>query len=204
MSAPSVTVLTQTDLLRTVLSYQQGVPMAVGLACQRYRRQLGHVSQKAHPEVTHLIATPARFRGFVLCKLVQDRDVTTALALLATFPDATTLKLPRVKQKYTYTMDYAARARSLPLLKELHARRLGSCSNAALDAAAANGDVAILEFLHANTHQRCTHKGLTAARRNKHFDVVALLEERRDRCQEMTPQDISGAQFGFAASCAVQ
>ncbi|KDO19317.1 hypothetical protein SPRG_14709 [Saprolegnia parasitica CBS 223.65] len=176
--------------------------MAVGLACQRYRRQLGHVSHKAHPEVTHLMSTPARFHGFVLCKLIQDRDVPTALALLATFPDAATLQLPRGKQTYTYTMDYAARARSLPLLKALHARRLGSCSNAAMDTAAANGDVAILDFLQAYTHQRCTHKGIAAARRNKHVDVLALLEEGRERCREHN--DMSGAQFGFAASCAVQ
>ncbi|OQR84442.1 hypothetical protein ACHHYP_13374 [Achlya hypogyna] len=201
MDAPRA-VLLQVDLVDIIVGYQWGVPESLSSAFRKYRLQLSRQQRG-------LLARPARFRGHVLCKLIQERQVSTALQLLQWYGGDSALKLPRGHSQYLCTFDNAAQARSLELLRALQGRKFGDCTTAAMDAAAGNGDFEIVEYLHNYRREGCSARGVQLARRNGHHEIIAFLRDNKYDHAELyirsdSLEEASNAQFVLASACAIQ
>ncbi|EQC30258.1 hypothetical protein SDRG_12108 [Saprolegnia diclina VS20] len=171
-------VLTQPDLRNLILAYQDGVPCSLQAMFQLYYAKLEKVQYHIHPELNQM-QDPLYMRGYLLCRLLQDDHCDVAHTFLNTFSNDDDIKLPsRVSLLVRNTIDNAARARNLSIVKRLHARpAIGICSQLAMDIAAANGDLDIVQFLHQHRTEGCSRLAFKKAK--KHKAVLAFLKANR-------------------------
>ncbi|OQR82302.1 hypothetical protein ACHHYP_16248 [Achlya hypogyna] len=169
---------------------------------------LEKVSYENHPELCQLVDR-RYLRGYVLSRLVQEGRVDLALDLLRAYSKGDVLLPDRMSivSNLKDTMDNASRARSLPLLQQLHERNIGFCSVLAMDIAAANGDLPIVTFLHTHRTEGCSRRAFKKAKR--HPAVLAFLKQNRPQDELVAPPS-GGEMRGVvipvlaAAACSIQ
>ncbi|OQR99649.1 protein kinase [Achlya hypogyna] len=119
--------------------------------------------------------------------LVKEGEVDFAMQLLHMCRADGQIRIPHKGPKYPLIMDNAVRARSLPLLAELHRRQLGACSKGAMDIAAANGDLEIVQFLHENRTEGASADAFMFAAKRGHQQVLTFLREHRPADEHSAP-----------------
>ncbi|OQR99656.1 hypothetical protein ACHHYP_05405 [Achlya hypogyna] len=184
-------VLTQPDLVESITVYQVGTTYVLRDIFTTHVEKLQQVQYRHNPELRQLV-DPLLLRGYILCRLLEDGDVSGAIAILQAYSPADVQMPAYLSPARRRTMDNAVRARSLPVLVCLHERSFGECSVDAMDTAAANGDLEIVQYLHEQRIEGCSRRAFKLAKKNRHMEVLAFLRTHR-------PQD----EFVDAPACAV-
>ncbi|OQS01888.1 hypothetical protein THRCLA_21578 [Thraustotheca clavata] len=126
-----------------------------------------------------ILDQPKYFRGFALGRIIYEGKVDLALEMLTLYSPEE-MDMPKtVYDIYQYTMDNAARAHSLELLKKLHERKLGLCTANAMDTAATIGDLEMVCFLDENRTEGCSCRAFKKAKKFHHQEILAYLDANR-------------------------
>ncbi|KDO19148.1 hypothetical protein SPRG_15715 [Saprolegnia parasitica CBS 223.65] len=171
---PWTTLLEQRDVFRVITAFQPGLPRDLAKACTRQARILDDLCYSLNPWLAQYSAKPV-FYCRVLFKLIADGQLGRAHRLLDAAPALTT---PQGDWAFLYAIDAAARLRDLGLVRRLHARGLGRCTTAAMDAAAAAGHFEMVVFLGEHRTEGCTQEGLERAWKGQFLEIVKYLEAK--------------------------
>ncbi|OQS04301.1 hypothetical protein THRCLA_03453 [Thraustotheca clavata] len=155
---------------------------------------------------TGILTRPKYFRGYTLTRLICRGKVDLALEMLALYPQGE-IEIPNTTTDlYYFTIDNAARAHSLELLKLLHQRSLGLCSVNAMDTAATIGYLEMVRFLHENRTEGCSRRAFKMAKKFRHHKVLAYLEVNQTEGKKVkAPVRQSDVYSGvLLLSCSVQ
>ncbi|EQC34076.1 hypothetical protein, variant [Saprolegnia diclina VS20] len=136
-----VAVLTNPSLVQALTAYQDGVARHLSCICHRYRKQLARwarVQRHSGPAAT-ILASPARFRCYVLFQLIKRGQFEEAHELIDEVGEEAFETPEDGHAPYLFALDKVAGCGDLALVQFLSERRLGQCTSTAMDDAAANG-----------------------------------------------------------------
>ncbi|EQC34075.1 hypothetical protein SDRG_08288 [Saprolegnia diclina VS20] len=184
-----VAVLTNPSLVQALTAYQDGVARHLSCICHRYRKQLARwarVQRHSGPAAT-ILASPARFRCYVLFQLIKRGQFEEAHELIDEVGEEAFETPEDGHAPYLFALDKVAGCGDLALVQFLSERRLGQCTSTAMDDAAANGYVDIVRYLDEHETAGCSFVGFLLAERNGHPDVAEYLKSHRPHDQHRPP-----------------